>query len=81
MGKKKAKDSGEEVTGLKTWNVAVPITGVVYVTVEAADEESAIEAALDKAGDNEIEEWEAHRRIVGGNVFYGTLNEAEAEEQ
>lgn len=67
----------------KTWNVTVPISGRVFVTVEAADEESAIEAALEAVGDVDQRnvEWEAHRRIVSGNCFHGMQNEIDVEEE
>lgn len=66
---------------MKTWSVAVPITGIIYVTVEAKNEKAAIEAALqseDLTLDN-CESWNAHEQIVRGNVFSGELNIAEAE--
>lgn len=65
----------------KRYGVTLPITGTVYVEVEADSEEAAIEAALnsdDLTGDA-IESWEATDRIVKGNVFYGVQNEAHAE--
>jgi hypothetical protein len=68
---------------VKTWNVAVPLSGVIYVTVEAENEKDAIEKALqsdDLKLDN-VEEWNASRYLVQGNVFYGVLSEANAEEE
>lgn len=71
----------------KRWSVAVPFTGVVYVEVEADDEDAAIDAAMDEAslmGDdgriNDTIEWEAHRHVVRGNVCYAHTREASAEE-
>lgn len=65
----------------KEFDVCLPITGVVYVTVEAEDKESAITAALNSdLSLDDIEEWEAHRHITQGNVFYGNQNSASAEE-
>lgn len=65
---------------MKTWSVALPITGIAYIEVQAEDEASAIEAALnsDALTIESIETWEAHQYILQGNVFYGVQNEAEA---
>lgn len=66
---------------MKMYSVVIPITGILEVTVEAEDEEAAIEKALeaDVSNDN-ILEWETCRKIVTGNVFHGHTNEAHAEE-
>lgn len=65
----------------KTWTVALPITGVIYVEVAAATEEEAIAKALGaEFSDADIEQWEVCRKIVTGNVFNGLQNEATAEE-
>ncbi len=65
----------------KRWSVSVPFTGYVVVEVAADDEKSAIEKALSSDLDiHDCEECEFHDVIVGGNVFYGVQNEAEAEE-
>lgn len=75
-------DETTEETKLKTFTVAIPITGVIYVTVEAENKADAI----DKAWESEdlklknCEEWHAHDYIVRGNVFSGTLNEINATE-
>lgn len=64
------------------YTVAVPITGVIYVEVEADDEAGAKVAALESDGltlDN-VEEWNTHRQVVQGNVFYGTQNAVEITE-
>lgn len=65
------------------FDVAVPITGVIYVTVEAENEEEAIEKALEseELTLENIETWEAHRHIVQGNVFYGEQNEIEVVDE
>lgn len=66
---------------MKKWGVRLPVSGYVYVEVEAADEDAAIEAAFDAAFDaRDIEEWEVHRDIVQGNVCSAVLWSAEAEE-
>lgn len=64
---------------MKRYTVLLPITGVICVEVEAETEKDAIDAALssDDLTTDKIEEWEAHRQIVKGNVFYGSQNEAE----
>lgn len=63
---------------MKTYSVALPITGVLVLDVEASSEEEAIDKAMDEATLDHLEEWEAHKKIVQGNVFYGNQNEAEA---
>lgn len=67
----------------KTFTVAVPITGIIRVTVEAADEDAALEQAMssDELKLDNCEEWSAHEQIVKGNVFYGDLNRAYAKEE
>ncbi len=46
----------------KKWSVAVPVTGVILCEVEADDEESAIDAALQMEHlTDDIAEWEVHR--------------------
>ncbi len=65
---------------LKTFAVTIPITGIAHLEIEAEDEDSAIELAIDKVTLDDVDEWEATKQIVKGNVFYGHTNEAEAEE-
>ena len=64
---------------MKTYTIAVPITGVIYVDVKANSEEDALEAALESEdlSLDKCEEWEAHEHIVRGNVFYGHQNKIE----
>lgn len=64
------------------WSVRVPMSGFVVVEVEATSEEQAIEAALesDDLIIANIEQCDFHAHIVRGNVFYGILNEPEAED-
>lgn len=62
------------------YNVTLPIAGHAYVSVEADNEESAIEAALEQVTLGHIEEWEALKRLNMGNVCYCPQPwEAEAE--
>lgn len=59
------------------YGVTLPITGSVYVEVEADSEEAAIDAAL--ACEKWPEpSWEVHRYATRGNVYYGDTREAEA---
>lgn len=76
----------------KKFNVEVPITIRLTVGVEAESEEKAIEKVFGEDGinldltdeKNTFEyvdfEWEMHKRVVQGNVFYGCLNELHVEE-
>lgn len=66
---------------MKTYSVTIPITGIIYVEVEADSRKEAIEKAMDlDFQSKDIEEWETHKQIVQGNVFYGVRNEATADE-
>lgn len=63
---------------MKEYDVCIPISGKIWVTVEAETQQEAIEKALSSeqiCRDN-LEEWEAHTKIVQGNIFYGMQNEA-----
>lgn len=66
----------------KNYEVLIPITGFISVTVEAEDEDAAINAALesDDLVLENIEEWEAHKAICSGNVLHTSFNEAIAVE-
>ena len=77
----------------KTYYVEMPVTMVIKVfDVEADSKEDAIakvkESNLyvdvideeEQFADIELE-WEMHDQVVRGNVFYGLLNEASAEEE
>lgn len=65
----------------KKWSVAIPVTGVIYEEVEADSEEEAIDEAMSGSyKTKDIEEWEIHRHVVRGNVFYGHTSHATAEE-
>lgn len=69
----------------KTYTVAVPIVAKLLVEIEdAANAQDAINRAL--AIDMElrphsvdhtvtIDEWDMHKHVVQGNVFYGVINE------
>lgn len=63
----------------KTYGVTIPICGVAYVEVTADSEEAAIQEAIDKVTLDDVNEWEAMRFVVQGNVFYGPQSRAEVE--
>lgn len=68
------------------YTVKVPIVAVCYVSVEADNEEEAIDKAMnsdDLILDN-VEEWEALEHIVTGNVintYNGDIEVFEEEEE
>ncbi|AOZ61938.1 hypothetical protein QCM8_17 [Bacillus phage QCM8] len=69
----------------KTYTVAVPIVAKLLVEIEnPVNEQDAIKQAL--AVDMElrphsvdhtvtIDEWDMHKHVVQGNVYYGNINE------
>lgn len=61
------------------YSVAVPITGVINIEVDADSEEEAIDAAISHPDLNldQVDEWDAHRVVVEGNIFHGHQNRAE----
>ncbi len=67
---------------MKEYDVALPIAGVIYVTVEAEDEEDAINKALQKEDLKleDVETWDVYRMLVEGNCMHASPNEAEATE-
>lgn len=66
---------------MKKYNVTIPIAGSYTVEVEAEDEEGAIDEALERQGDADLDiEWEAMHEICRGNVCYAPVWEASAEE-
>lgn len=67
---------------MKTYSVAIPVTGVLYVTVDADSEEDAIEKSKHIEYDKKEHdfEWERVSHICEGNVFCGMLNSIEAQE-
>lgn len=65
---------------MKTYGVTLPVTGILYVEVEAENENDAIDKAMEAdVTIDDIQEWESHRQIVQGNVFHGHTNNADAE--
>lgn len=66
---------------MNIYNITLPLTGIIYKTVEADSEEEAIRLAMEESTLDDIEEWDTHRKIVSGNIFYGVLNEMEIEKE
>jgi hypothetical protein len=75
------------------YNISVPATAAIYMTIEADSEEEAkekiwnvafrIKMESDDPASPEIGEFELHECVTEGNVFNGVLNdiEIEAEEE
>lgn len=70
------------------YNVNIPFAGFVNVSVEAEDEESAIEVGIERASEGlridtrdgvEVIEYDYFHDIARGNVFYAPLNSANAD--
>ena len=75
MSKKTAKPEGT-----KRYGVYVPIAGVAYIEVDAVDAEAAEELALSSVEQKHLQEWEAHRQLVQGNVIHFQHNRIDVEE-
>jgi len=70
-----------EIIFMKTYQVTLPITGIICTEVEAESPKDAIERAMEKELTTEdIAEWDAVKVIVDGNCFRGHTNKASAEE-
>lgn len=68
---------------MKKFDVTLPISGTLFIPdVEAETEEEAIEKAMNTSYDPHQHElmWNTEEQLVQGNVFYGELNKAYAEE-
>lgn len=74
------------------YNVEVPVTVRVKISVRADSAEEAKEKVFDEAFQLEVTdekdnydmldwEWEMHEKIVQGNFFHGLLNEVEIEKE
>ncbi|ALA13135.1 hypothetical protein TSARBOMBA_19 [Bacillus phage TsarBomba] len=69
----------------KVYTVAVPVVAKVLVEVSGVNsEQEAIEKALavdmtlnPSCSDTtvDLEEWDTHKQVVQGNVYYGCINE------
>jgi hypothetical protein len=63
------------------WSVQIPVSGYVEVEVEASSKDEAIDVGMQQeVGSEDIVEWETLRHVTQGNVFYGVLAEADAQE-
>lgn len=61
--------------------VTIPISGAISIEVDAENEDAALDAAFDSeelTSDN-IDDWEAHREMVSGNVINFSPNRASAK--
>lgn len=79
---------------MKKYEVSLPFCGYLTMVVEADSEDESIRKSLDVAFrmdlyqssrtgefyEYELCEWDTFRYLVRGNVFYGSLSEAEAFE-
>ena len=59
---------------------SLPLTGWIYLEVEAKNEKEALDKARDKATLDDMVEWEFTEKVCSGHVSYAVLNEAEGEE-
>lgn len=66
---------------MKEFLVRMPIVGVASIVVEAEDEESAIDRAIEDVEIEDFDEWEAVKIVCQGNFFYGSQNEVEVSEE
>ena len=62
------------------YGVSLPLTGWIYLEVEAKNEKEALDKAQDNATLNDMVEWEFTKKVCSGHVSYAVLNEAEVEE-
>jgi hypothetical protein len=67
---------------MSKYGVTLPISGTIYVEVEASGKEDAIQKALQAPLDinDDSVTWEATDVIVRGNVFLGMQNQASVKE-
>jgi len=70
-----------ENTEKKLYLISMPITGIMYMEVEADSQEKALEEFHENVTIDNLVEWECTDKIVGGNVFYGMQNELNIEEE
>lgn len=65
---------------MKKYSVELPIAGRAIVEVEAIGPEQAISEAMQAVTFDHVEEWDAYKHIVQGNVCYAPVHRASAEE-
>ncbi len=75
-----------EPSGVSTmkYAVSIPITGSIYIELDAKSEEDAIAKAWEAYGDGwenhfDAPDWEALEEVVSGNVFHGMINSQYAD--
>lgn len=65
---------------MPSYDVALPIVGYAYVTVEANSAEEAWEAACDKITVDHLEDWYPLKHVSRGNVCYHPMSDFEVVE-
>ena len=65
---------------MKKYGVCMPVTGYVYMEVEANNEEEALDFVYENATLNDIGEWELTDYVCKGNVSYAVMSEYEIYE-
>ncbi|WP_424974212.1 hypothetical protein [Dinoroseobacter sp. S124A] len=63
---------------MPTFGVTLPVAGHAWLEVQAEDEDSAIETAMEVVTSEDFVEWEPLRHITQGNVCYAPTWDAEA---
>lgn len=82
-------NENEKYAPLTSYLVRVPVCGYVEVSVDASNEQEAIDKSFELAGQIKSElpenvvsfDWETYDHITRGNVFCGPLNEIEVINQ
>jgi len=64
---------------MATFEVTLPVHGIIYMTVEAESEREAIDLALETYTEQDLNEWSAVESFGRGNVNYVSPTEAIAE--
>jgi hypothetical protein len=59
--------------------ITIPIAGYVTMSVEAENEEDAIDEAFQEASLDDIDEWDVYSQIVEGNILHAPQNSVEVE--
>ena len=66
---------------MKKFGVTIPLTGYVYVELEAESEEEAVAKGMaEDFSVVDIEDWETVEQVCQGNICYAMENKAYAEE-
>lgn len=69
---------------MEKYSVWLPLVAEIYVEVEAEDKQDAIDKALDTDIDitvqgGEVNDYSLMTKVVEGNFYHGSINNAEAE--